>query len=70
MKKLSGIFSIVLIAVMLLTFSSCSKYQKLLKSNDHAAKYEAALKYYEKKELDIKILENIQNIIAVTKLVL
>lgn len=35
---------------MLLTFSSCSKFQKILKSNDHAAKYEAALKYYEKKD--------------------
>ena len=36
----------------LLVFVSCSKYNKLLKGTDNEAKYEAALKYYEKKDYD------------------
>ena len=31
-------------------FSSCSKFQKLMKSTDMEAKYEAAVKYYDKKD--------------------
>lgn len=33
-----------------LLFSSCSKFQKLMKSTDMEAKYEAAVKYYDKKD--------------------
>lgn len=40
------------LAILLLTFlfSSCSKFQKLMKSTDMEAKYEAAVKYYDKKD--------------------
>ena len=37
----------VLLLSILLTFSSCSKYQKLLKSKDYDMKYEKAMEYYE-----------------------
>ena len=39
---------IVIISLILssLTISSCSKYQKLLKSNDRVLKYEKAIEYY------------------------
>ncbi len=47
MNRLS-FYSISLFA--LLTLFACSKYQKLLKSNDNQAKHEAAIKYYEKKD--------------------
>jgi outer membrane protein assembly factor BamD len=36
--------------LVLLLFASCSKYQKILKSTDIEAKYNAAVKYYEKKD--------------------
>ena len=42
----SGLLSFVL----LITFSSCSNYQKVLKSNDYAKKYEVALQLYNKKD--------------------
>lgn len=35
--------------LLLVVFSSCSKYEKLLKSNDNELKYTEAIKYYEKK---------------------
>ncbi|QCR25207.1 outer membrane protein assembly factor BamD [Pontibacter sp. SGAir0037] len=35
---------------LLLIFTSCSNYQKLLKSNDVDKKYQAALSYYEKED--------------------
>jgi outer membrane protein assembly factor BamD len=38
---------IVFLFVILLTVSSCSRYQRLLKSTDINAKYEAAFKYYD-----------------------
>ena len=38
------LFTVLLVAV------SCSKYQKILKSTDSDAKYNAAVKYYEKKD--------------------
>lgn len=38
--------------ICLLGCVSCSKYNKLLKGTDNEAKYEAALKYYEKKDYD------------------
>ncbi len=34
--------------LILIVFSSCSEYQKLLKSDDNALKYQRALEYYEK----------------------
>jgi outer membrane protein assembly factor BamD len=40
----SSLFLFILFAL------GCSKYQKLLKSNDNSAKYEGAIKYYEKKD--------------------
>ncbi|MDA3892410.1 MAG: outer membrane protein assembly factor BamD [Salinivirgaceae bacterium] len=38
---------ILLFFVGLVLLSSCSQYQKVLKSNDYNLKYEAAVKYYE-----------------------
>lgn len=38
---------ILLFSLLLLTAASCTKYEKLLKSTDYEAKYQAALKYYE-----------------------
>ena len=46
MKKLLSIF------VVLITFTSCTEYQKALKSEDIAVKYAAASKQYEKKKYD------------------
>lgn len=40
------IFSYILI-ILIFGLSSCSKYEKLLKSSDYEAKYQAAVKYYE-----------------------
>ncbi|MFO7789032.1 MAG: outer membrane protein assembly factor BamD [Bacteroidota bacterium] len=40
-------FTIILSAVMILVVSSCSEYQKLLKSENYELKYEKALEYYE-----------------------
>ncbi|NJM16945.1 MAG: hypothetical protein HC896_17600 [Bacteroidales bacterium] len=34
------------IALLLVTVSSCSKYEKLLKSSDHELKYKKAFEYY------------------------
>ncbi|HLW06402.1 MAG TPA: CDC27 family protein, partial [Marinilabiliaceae bacterium] len=39
---------LILGVTMALLFSSCSEYQKLLKSKDYDLKYEKALVYYEK----------------------
>jgi outer membrane protein assembly factor BamD len=39
-----------LIIFAILILSSCSKYQKLLKSTDNDLKYEQAIKFYEKKD--------------------
>ena len=41
-----GIFFLFLVSLVIIT--SCSKYQKLLKSTDSEMKYEAAIDYYEK----------------------
>ena len=43
MIKRIVIISLVLSSLMI---SSCSKYQKILKSNDRVLKYEKALEYY------------------------
>ena len=42
--------SILLLLAAVLTISSCSKYQRLLKGSDYDGKYNAAVKYYEKKD--------------------
>jgi len=38
--------------IFILIFSSCSQYQKLLKSNDYNLKFEKAVEYYQKKDFD------------------
>lgn len=43
-----GIY-IAISAFVLLAFSSCSKYQQVLKGKDYDAKFEMAVKYYNKK---------------------
>lgn len=45
MKKIIALF-----LTLTFLFSSCSRYQKLLKSTDMEAKYTAAVKYYDKKD--------------------
>lgn len=43
--------SVSLLAVsLLLLFAACSKYEKLLKSDDYILKYDKAIEYYEKKD--------------------
>ncbi|MDR3705998.1 MAG: outer membrane protein assembly factor BamD [Paludibacteraceae bacterium] len=42
--------NILYILLFLTVFSSCSSYEKLLKSNDNQLKFEEAKKYYAKKE--------------------
>ena len=41
---------ILFLFIAAVVLASCSKYQKLLKSTDSEAKYNAAVKYYEKKD--------------------
>ncbi len=43
MKRLTHFFTIILVII---SISSCTGYEKLLKSTDYEAKYEAAMKYY------------------------
>jgi len=43
---------IILTTLCIVVFTSCSKYSKLLKSTDNEAKYEEAIRYYEKKNYD------------------
>ncbi len=45
-----GFFHTVALLGLLLTFTGCSNYQKLLKSDNLDKKYEAALAYYEKED--------------------
>jgi len=42
--------TIFFLAILLVIFSSCSKYEKLLKSNDFEKKYAAAIEYYQKQD--------------------
>jgi outer membrane protein assembly factor BamD len=48
MLKNKTIYQVLIVLIATLTFSSCSKYQKLLKSSDYELKYEKAVEYYEK----------------------
>lgn len=48
MKRNKIIFTVVMITVMFVA-NSCSKFNKIQKSTDMEAKYQAAVKYYEKK---------------------
>ncbi|MEE4176543.1 MAG: outer membrane protein assembly factor BamD [Bacteroides sp.] len=50
MFKNIGIRSLFVIVVLLLFGTSCSKYQKLLKSTDNNLKLEKAIEYYEKED--------------------
>ncbi len=58
-----------LIGLLCLFMVSCSKYQKLRKSTDWQPKYEAAMKYYEKKDFAraTALFEDILPIIRGTK---
>ncbi len=47
-----------------LVFSSCSNYNKLLKSSDYNKKYEAAMKYYDNKEYS-KALALLEELVSV-----
>ncbi len=47
-KKLTSVFLIAV--VFLLAFTSCSKYEKLLKSDDFILKYDKAIEFYEKRD--------------------
>jgi outer membrane protein assembly factor BamD len=49
-KKQRPLFSCLLIVLILVVGSCKSKYEKLKASNDNAKKYQAALKYYNKKD--------------------
>jgi outer membrane protein assembly factor BamD len=64
LKKL--VFIIIFIA---LVATSCSNYQKLLKSSDMELKYEAAMKYYEEERYDraMSLLEELIPIFRGTK---
>lgn len=61
-KPFSIIFAVLLGAVLL--FSSCSQYQRLLKSDDFELQYQRALEYYENGEYNraIGLLANIMPI--------
>lgn len=55
--------------MVLLLATSCSKFQKIMKSDDWRVKYEAALSYYEKKDYfrSIQLFEQILPIIRGTE---
>jgi outer membrane protein assembly factor BamD len=50
MKKMSSLRFVFTALTILALFSSCSDFQKALKSKDHAMKFEKAKKYYEKED--------------------
>lgn len=60
-KKLQVIYLIIIMSVISV---SCSKYQKLLKSNDYVLKYNKAVEYYEKKDFyrAVSLFEDLENI--------
>lgn len=57
------------IIVITLIFSSCSKYQKLLKSSDYESKYKMGVMYYEKGDFvrSYNLLEELHGIYKGTK---
>lgn len=50
MFKNIGNRSVLVVIVLMLIGTSCSKYQKLLKSTDNDLKFEKAIEYYEKED--------------------
>ncbi len=54
--------------ILLVTFASCSEYEKVLKSNDYELKYRKALQYYQNKDYAraITIFEQIINFYRAT----
>ncbi len=42
--------NIIIFALLLLAIASCSKYQKILKSDDYEMKYQKAMEYYDHKD--------------------
>ena len=69
LKMIKGYIRINLIGLLCLFLVSCSKYQKLRKSTEWQLKYEAAMKYYEKKDFAraVALFEDILPIIRGTK---
>lgn len=63
MKKAQKIIGFILI-FLVTALSSCSDYNKLLKSTDYNKKYEAAIKYYEKGEYS-KSLALLEELVSV-----
>ncbi len=60
---------IVYITLIILVFSACSDYQKLLKSSDYEKKYEMGVKYYEEGDFTraYNLLEELHGIFRGTK---
>jgi outer membrane protein assembly factor BamD len=50
MKKIFSLQFVITAITLVALFSSCSDFQKALKSKDHAMKFEKAKKYYEKED--------------------
>lgn len=48
--SLPGISKIILISAIVLSFFSCSEYQKVLKSTNYDTKFEMGVKYFDKKD--------------------
>jgi len=59
MKKI-----IIIVILFQLVFSSCSKYQKILKSHDDELKYKAAIEYFNKKDYvrSLTLFEQLTNV--------
>ena len=55
---------ISLIGLLCFFITSCTEYQKLRKTSDWQPKYEAAMKYYEKKDFARAIAESRQTDLA------
>ncbi len=62
-KTVGKIAGLTLIFCMVM-LSSCSEYNRLLKSTDYTKKYDAAIKYYEKKEYS-KSLALLEELVSV-----
>jgi outer membrane protein assembly factor BamD len=61
MAKLKSILALTIISLI---FSSCSRFQQLMKSTDMEAKYNAAVKYFEKKDYyhALQLLEELNTV--------
>jgi outer membrane protein assembly factor BamD len=61
--------SILVLSIFLLASTGCSKYQRLLKSSDLEAKYNAAIKYYNDEDYfrAMTLLEELKDVFRATK---